>query len=165
MCKIIGRHPLDQVSQPVGHGPHCWAIGDFAVSHRAIRKIGCLVQKSLISVKFIGELIKIDDSDALNFFRRSGQKLLSQRWRPFRAIIGQTTLSIKRRPFFRGGGRKAMVQQRLSTGQWAMQTFKKHKMGHGFEKVENHCIWHCSVKHLESEVIRYRVKLQMLGLE
>ena len=72
-----------------------WAIGDFAVDHRVIRKIGCLVQKSLISVISIGEFTKIEDFDALTFFsdtgencsprgedlffRRSGQKLVFQR--------------------------------------------------------------------------------------
>ena len=33
-----------------------------------------------------------------------------------------------------------MVQPRWSTVQWAMQTFRQHKMGHGSEKVENHWI-------------------------
>ena len=32
-----------------------------------------------------------------------------------------------------------MVQQQWSTEQWAMQTFKKHKMGHVSENIENHC--------------------------
>ena len=32
-----------------------------------------------------------------------------------------------------------MLQQRWSTYQWALQTFKKHKMGHASEKVDNHC--------------------------
>ena len=35
---------------------------------RAIRKIGCLVQKNLISVISIEELTKIGDSDTLTFF-------------------------------------------------------------------------------------------------
>ena len=46
-----------------------WAIGDFEVGHRAIRKIGCWVQKSLISVISTGELTNIEDTDALTFFR------------------------------------------------------------------------------------------------
>ena len=41
--------------------------------------------------------------------------------------------------FFKVEAHRAMVQQWWSTGRWAMQTFKKHKMGHGSEKVENHC--------------------------
>ena len=45
-----------------------WAVENFAVGHRAIQKIGCLVQKSLISFISIGELTKIGDSDALTFF-------------------------------------------------------------------------------------------------
>ena len=38
------------------------------MGHRAIRKIGCLVQKSLISVISIKKLTKIGYSDALAFF-------------------------------------------------------------------------------------------------
>ena len=42
---------------------HWWAIEEFAEGHRAIRKIGCLVQKSLISFISSGELKKIGDSN------------------------------------------------------------------------------------------------------
>ena len=40
--------------------------------------------------------------------------------------------------FFEAEGHRAKVQQRWSTEQWATQTFKKYKMGHVIEKVENH---------------------------
>ena len=39
------------------------------VGHRAIRKIGYLVQKSFIVVISIGELTKVGVFDALSFFR------------------------------------------------------------------------------------------------
>ena len=149
-----------------------WAIGDFAVDHRVIRKIGCLVQKSLISVISIGELTKIEDFDALTFFsdtgencsprgedlffRRSGQKLVFQRvFFEIRAKIALPKVktfffeaqgnhlannadSKVETSFFEAEGHRAMVQQRWSTEQWATQTFKKYKMGHVIEKVENH---------------------------
>ena len=44
------------------------AIDDFAVSRRAIWKIGCLIQKSLISFISIKELTKIEEANALTFF-------------------------------------------------------------------------------------------------
>ena len=80
---------------------HGWAIGDFVMGHRGIRKTDCLVQKSLFSVISIRELTEIGDFDALIFFFgdqgknrssrgedfvlfwRSEQKLLSQRLKPF----------------------------------------------------------------------------------
>ena len=48
------------------------------MGHRAIRKINCLVQKSLISVISIGELTKIEDSDALTFFSDQGKNRSSR---------------------------------------------------------------------------------------
>ena len=45
------------------------------MGHRAIRKIDCVVQKSLISVISIGELTKIGDSDALTFFSETMEKI------------------------------------------------------------------------------------------
>ena len=41
--------------------------------------------------------------------------------------------------FFEAVCHRAIAQQQWSAGQCAMQTFKKHKMGHGSENVENHC--------------------------
>ena len=42
--------------------------------HRAIRKIGCMVQKSLLSVKFIGDLTKLREFDALTLFSEIKEK-------------------------------------------------------------------------------------------
>ena len=106
------------------------AIGDFAVGHRAIRKIGCLVQKSFISVISIG----IGDYNVLTFFSEIRAKIALPEVKTFffdiRAITGLATLTRKWRPFF---------SRWRATEHWAMQTFKKHKMCHGSEKVENHC--------------------------
>ena len=52
-----------------------WATEDFAVGHRAIRQIGCSIQKSLISVISFGGLTKIGDSKALTFLSEIKAKI------------------------------------------------------------------------------------------
>ena len=62
-------------------------------------------------------------------FLISGQSLSKQRW----VKSGDLFL-------FWGSVPQSYCPTQWSAGQWAMQTFKKHKMGHGYEKVENHCL-------------------------
>ena len=64
-----------------------WARGDFAVGHRAIQKIDCLVQKSLVSVISIGELTKIGDSAALTFFLEIKAKIAIPEMKAFFAFV------------------------------------------------------------------------------
>ena len=45
------------------------------MGHRTNRKLGCLVQKSFISVISIGELTKIGESDALTFSSKIKAKI------------------------------------------------------------------------------------------
>ena len=82
-----------------------WAIEDFAVCHKAIQKVGCLIQKSLISVISIEELTKIGDSVALTFFSEMKAEDRSLRSEDLffsedRAITGHKTLTQKPRPSF-----------------------------------------------------------------
>ena len=85
-----------------------WAIGDFAVGHRAIRKVGCLVQKSVISV--IPQCADFFFGDQGKNRSPRGEDLFFE----IRAITGQTTLTRKWRPFFRGGGPQSNGPCKLS---------------------------------------------------
>ena len=109
-----------------------WATGDFAVDHRAIRKIGCLVKKSVISVIYICWNRGLRCAD---FFFGDQGKNRSPRGEDFFFFFWDqgnhwaNNTDSKVETFF---------SRRRGTEQWAMQTFKKHKMGPGSEKVENH---------------------------
>ena len=92
------------------------------MGHRAIRQIGCPIQKSLISVISFGELTKIGDSNALTFFSEIKAKIALPEVKTFffnfgdqgknrsprcedlyleiRAITGHTALTRKQRHFF-----------------------------------------------------------------
>ena len=94
-----------------------------------------------ILVIFIGELTKIGHSDALLLEIKA--KIAHPVVKTF--FWGQGNYwannadSRLKTFFFEAEGSRAIVQQRWSSEQWAMQTSEKQKMGHGSKKVENHC--------------------------
>ena len=98
-----------------------WPIGDFAVGHRAIPKIGCFVQKSLISVISIIELT-IGNSDALTFFSEIKAKIALPVVKTcfFFRRSGQKSLFQRRRPFFGGGGVREITRQTTLTRKWRL---------------------------------------------
>ena len=116
---------------------------DFTLPRTGFLNQRTMAQKSLISVISIGELTKI--GTAMTFFLEIKTKFffLENRVKiaflevktfffEIRENTRQTTLTPKWRPFFETEGHRAMGHGNFQ------KTFKKHKMGHGYRKVENH---------------------------
>ena len=138
---------------------HWWTIEVFAVDCRAIRKISSWFKKVLFQLYlldnwqnwglrcadlfcrnqgenrssrakdlFFSEIWeKIALPEVMTFFLRSGQWLSKQSWLESEDLF-----------LFWGGVPESYFPIAVVRREWAMQTFKTQKMGHGSEKVENH---------------------------
>ena len=118
-----------------------WAIGHFAVGHRAIRKIGCYWFKKVLFHLYLEEnWQKSRTPMSWPFFRIRAKIALPEVKTSFFWSSKQNNDLKMETSFFEAESHRAMVQQRWPRKQWATQTFKKYKMVHGFENVENHWV-------------------------